>query len=223
MRKYEMARVCGVTLWTIHRWLRLCGMGHGRPPGFRNHGEKKVVVPVNDQALWRTKEWLQQKYVVEGLSVKLIAKMVDRDPKTVWDRIRRHKIMTRSPQEVCWSNHPCANRKWLEEHYIDMNLSFRQVARLANVSLYNVYWWLLKFGVPIKDGDLVQYEHMQKWNGVMPPKVDPRAPVYNRQRAMAAVRDAYRASQGQLQADGSGITVEPACGVSQNQQAAAQS
>lgn len=41
------------------------------------------------------REWLYQKYVVEGLSTYDIAKIVDRDPKRVYEKLRDFEIPTR--------------------------------------------------------------------------------------------------------------------------------
>jgi len=42
-----------------------------------------------------TKEWLYQKYETEKLSANDIAKIVNKDPKTVWSWLRKYGIQTR--------------------------------------------------------------------------------------------------------------------------------
>lgn len=41
------------------------------------------------------KEWLYQKYIVEGLDCTQIAKLVERNPKRVWEWLRDYEIPTR--------------------------------------------------------------------------------------------------------------------------------
>jgi hypothetical protein len=41
------------------------------------------------------KEWLHQKYIIEGLSMVDIGRMVDRDPKTILHWMRKYEIPTR--------------------------------------------------------------------------------------------------------------------------------
>lgn len=42
-----------------------------------------------------TKEWLYQKYVVEGLDTVQIGRLVNKDPKTIWYWMKKHQIPTR--------------------------------------------------------------------------------------------------------------------------------
>lgn len=42
-----------------------------------------------------TKEWLYQKYIVEKLNTYEIGKLVDRDPKRVWEWLKDYEIKTR--------------------------------------------------------------------------------------------------------------------------------
>lgn len=61
----------------------------------------RMYCDINCKAEWQrtqkpaTKEWLYQKYIVEGLSANAIAEIVHRDPKQVWRWIRDYGIETR--------------------------------------------------------------------------------------------------------------------------------
>lgn len=50
------------------------------------------------------KEWLIQKYIIEGLSTYDIAKIVDRNPKQVWTWLKGYDIQTRTVQEEIKKN-----------------------------------------------------------------------------------------------------------------------
>jgi len=52
-----------------------------------------------------TKEWLYQKYVVEGMSANAIAEIVKRDPKSVLEWIKGYGIQTR-PRGANWIDNP---------------------------------------------------------------------------------------------------------------------
>lgn len=51
-----------------------------------------------------TKEWLEEKYIDDGLSTYEIAKIVNRDPKRVYEWLRDYDIPTRTRSEVIQKN-----------------------------------------------------------------------------------------------------------------------
>lgn len=50
------------------------------------------------------REWLHQKYIIEGLSSYVIAAIVKRNPKNVYDKLRAFNIPTRSRAETLQKN-----------------------------------------------------------------------------------------------------------------------
>lgn len=90
--------------WTKHSVkCAECGVGLARRL-FRPKDGKRIRHFFCDlvcKGAWQVKqhpvsdEWLRQKYEVEGLSAVDIAKLVDRDPKSVWTWLKWAKIETR--------------------------------------------------------------------------------------------------------------------------------
>lgn len=97
-----------------------------------NPTENKVFCSVDCKSAWQSKqkpvdrEWLYQKYVVEGVSSNRIAKMVNRDPKRVWEWLKNYGIETRPrghnyeliPQFSFWkygTDSPFLGRKHTDE------------------------------------------------------------------------------------------------------------
>lgn len=95
------------------------------------------------------REWLHQKYVVEGLSTYAIGKLVRRDPKRVHEWLLDFGIPTR---ERGWSNVPddtCPyqQREWLEREYTEKGRSAKEIADQFGVVEQNILHFLRKFGI----------------------------------------------------------------------------
>ena len=58
----------------------------------------------SNNSLHLDKNWLYQKYIVEGLSIYQIAKIVGRDPKNVYNKLKDFGISTRSRAEALLGN-----------------------------------------------------------------------------------------------------------------------
>ena len=82
-----------------------------------------------------TKEWLQQKYVAENLSTYAIAKIVNRNPKRVYEWLVDFCIPTTgiSKPLLKTSIGPHANREWLYEQYVNQKRSASSIAEECNV------------------------------------------------------------------------------------------
>jgi hypothetical protein len=42
----------------------------------------------------------------------------------------------------------CFNKSWLRKKYKKQRLSMREIAKIANVSQYTIWWWLMKLNIP---------------------------------------------------------------------------
>ena len=84
--------VCGKTLRRV-----LWKYSRQRPitTFFCNHTCKGIWQRQRREALGFTREWLHQKYIIEGLDCTKIAAIAKRDPKRVWEWLRDYGIPTR--------------------------------------------------------------------------------------------------------------------------------
>lgn len=104
-----------------------------------------------EQAKPVTREWLYQKYVVEGLSTYQIAKMVNRNPKSVYNWLIGLDIPTRTREwEIELGSEPYHNSGWLKSKYIDNGLTMEQIATECNCTTANIKYFMAKFGIKRK-------------------------------------------------------------------------
>ena len=115
------------------------------------------------------RDWLYQKYVVEGLGTYRIANLVDRNPKQVWHWLKGYNIPTRSlwdgqkmPRERGLSQRKrlrakldpressllYTDRDWLSQQYIQQKQSAADMAREAGCSGNTILNWLERFQIP---------------------------------------------------------------------------
>jgi len=94
------------------------------------------------------KEWLEQKYLVEGMSTYAIAKIVKRNPKQVWHWIKDYGIPIR---ERTWSTdqdtQPYHNEEWLRSEYVDNQRSTGEIAEQFGVTEANIIHFLKLYGI----------------------------------------------------------------------------
>ena len=169
---YELAVIAGKSPSTIRNWKRKCGLALKESP-FPKGREytRRQVDSVEDQGIWDTKEWFNQKYAVEGLGIPTIAKMINKSVSLVAARLKRYEIQTRSHSEAVKSINDCCNEEWLYFHYASRDqyvdwctknakqvkaeggqaLSLAKCAKLANVVPYTIYNWLVHFKIPMRD------------------------------------------------------------------------
>lgn len=105
---------------------------------------QKSQKPVN-------KEWLYQKYIVEGLGAYQIAKIVNRNPKQVWNWLKGYGISIR---ERTWDNKATnklyQDESWLHETYLS-GKSSTEIAQEFGVTPATVIFYLKKFNIPTRN------------------------------------------------------------------------
>lgn len=99
-----------------------------------------------------TREWLEQKYVVEGLSTYQIGELVGRNPKRVWEWLRGYGIPTRERE---WETAldpgtPYHNADWLREQYDAQGRSAAEIAAQFDVGEATILYFLRRFGIPAR-------------------------------------------------------------------------
>lgn len=125
------------------------------------------------------KNWLYQKYIVEKLTPKKIAKLAGVGVTTIWRRLDEHDITMRSRSEAhmgkrCPNNHghivTQAERKkrsknrlinksafefinskeWIYQKYVTENMTIRGISRMLNVDTHVIMRVLREFDIPIR-------------------------------------------------------------------------
>ena len=94
------------------------------------------------------KEWLYQKYVVEGMSAYRIAALVKRDPKRVYEWLVGYGIPMRERE---WSvesgTMPYHDADWLRREYVEKGRSSGEIAAQFGVTEMNIVFFLRKHGI----------------------------------------------------------------------------
>ena len=94
------------------------------------------------------KDWLYQKYVVEGLGTYQIGKLVNRNPKQVYEWLIGYDIEIRKRD---WSiesgTQPFHDRDWLYDQYVNKELSAQEIASQFDVTEGLILFWLRKHDI----------------------------------------------------------------------------
>lgn len=90
-----------------------------------------------------SREWLVQKYTIDGLSTRKIASIVNRDPKTVYDWLISLGIEPRRRRwDISLGKYPFHEAHWLYEEYTVKGRSAQNIADEFNVSTSLIYYFL---------------------------------------------------------------------------------
>jgi len=99
-----------------------------------------------------TKEWLQERYIGQELSLSECGELVGCSPKTILNALRRHNIATRPFQTPPTG----ATDKWLKEYYVCQQLSISQCAKLLGCNDESIRNALKKYNITarpyVRDG-----------------------------------------------------------------------
>jgi transposase len=141
----ELALRYRVTARTILNWKYKCGIETKKFKPRQEH-KHEVFVPdeVVDESIWDNHDWLYEHYVVKGLGTPKIARIAGTYDKKIQRRLRRYGI-ERVGFGRC--NNKCCNKEWLVKHYLKEKMTLMECAKLANVNIYTIYNWLLKFDI----------------------------------------------------------------------------
>jgi hypothetical protein len=95
-----------------------------------------------------TREWLYQKYVIEGWSTYRIGREVARDPKRVFEWLTGYGIPLRSRRwDVTAGSSVLDDAAWLQREYVEKQRSTGEIAREAGMTEANVIFFLRKHGI----------------------------------------------------------------------------
>lgn len=187
LRTTELAQVAGVSTPTIIRWRKMCDI---KPPKPRWHPgviPQKKKLPENVAPNSHLDpNWLYQKSVVEGYGMHRIAEMSKRDVKTIWYRMKKLKIPTKTARELSVSKNPCCSREWLMENYVINKISAIQCSKMAGVCQYTIYNWLAKFNIELRDITSSSAGELNRMYGRKPP--EKCSEIIRRERKKQAAR-----------------------------------
>lgn len=94
------------------------------------------------------KDWLHQKYIVEGLGTYQIGKLVKRNPKQVYQWLIGYGIETRKRDWVTEAGaQPFHDREWLYDQYVNKELSAQEIASQFSVTEGLILFWLRKHDI----------------------------------------------------------------------------
>jgi len=143
----ELAIALAVSVSTVVRWKKECGMDIEPPPDMSYIKRKKKVQRV-PQEIWDRKEWFEEQYKIYGSYT--IARMIGKSTRLVHKRLVRFNIETRSHEEAVRSTNKYCTEEWLDSTY-GRGMSLRKCAAIAGVSLGTIRYWLIKFGKKPRD------------------------------------------------------------------------
>ena len=124
----------------------------------RNGAKAATFCSLKCKAQWQqsqksvTREWLEQKYIAEGLSTYQIGKIVGRNPKRVWEWLRGYSIPLR---ERAWDtvldpDCPYHQAEWLREQYVGQGRSAAEIAAQFGVTEGTIAYFLQRFAIPAR-------------------------------------------------------------------------
>ncbi len=122
-------------------------------------GSKSAVFcSLNCKSEWQmtqkpvSKEWLYEKYIIEGMGTYQISKIVNRNPKRIWEWLKGYGIAIR---ERDWDVTPTEgilyqNESWLRNEYLTNKRSAPEIASQFGVTFATIFFYLNKFNIPVR-------------------------------------------------------------------------
>lgn len=93
------------------------------------------------------RDWLYQKYVVDGLSTYQIAKLVDRNPKQIYQWLKGYEIPTREREWDTTGHQPFHDKEWLIKEYVEKKRSTGEIAAEFGVNEPAIIHFMRKHGI----------------------------------------------------------------------------
>jgi thymidylate synthase (FAD) len=121
------------------------------PGGLAVHGCLNTEILVNGTVAYRDRDWLEEQYIQNNLSLSEVAGVAGISRETVKRWLRRYGIRKPLGVRTRWTfaneNKLYADREWLEEQYVLKGLDQESIARLAGVSKHTIRSWVCKHGL----------------------------------------------------------------------------
>jgi len=117
---------------------------------------------LNVPQLYRSKEWLYEKYEIEKLSSQKIADIVGADRKTIDQWLAKQQIKKRG----FGGSRGKKSKKWLLDKYIKKGKSLNDIAAIVNEDRKTVHRWLIGYKIPRRPvGDTRKGKDNPRWKG----------------------------------------------------------
>lgn len=145
----QHAIVANRSAWWIRKLKRRYHIKNKMPkvlpvPVGKRH-KPKLIVPKD----WDNKEWLEE--TLKTYSMHDIARATGRSSLYIFKAVKRYGIKHKTYLESVRSKNKYCTEKWCREHYEILQLSQKECARLAGISVPNFANWLNRFKINIRD------------------------------------------------------------------------
>lgn len=126
-------------------------------------------------SLYKNKNWLHQKYVIEELSPNEISKLANCSRGTIGNWLVKHQISKRTMSEAVTLVAPHKSRKypklndeqWLRQKYLKEGVSAVKIGEIIGVKTSNsVRQSLIRFGIPLRNSSDAQ-THNRESDGLV--------------------------------------------------------
>lgn len=118
---------------------------------------------LNVNPLFRSKQWLEQKYIIEKLSSQKIADIVSADRKTIDLWLSKCGISKRGFGGTDkLANY--RNKNWLRQKYLKEKLSIRAIGELEKKDWSTIRKWLIRFNIQLRvRGEMITGSNSPLW------------------------------------------------------------
>lgn len=142
----EIAKQVGCHSTTILTWLEKFDIPiRSKSEAIKTAKRKKFT-----KKKYSDKKWLYDQYMNKKKSTIEIASMMDCDPQTISNWLKKFNTPRRTISEANKSN-KMVNRESLKELYVDNKMSFREIAEKLNCKVSTVKYWIYKYNIPTRN------------------------------------------------------------------------
>ena len=103
---------------------------------------------LRNKAMYKDKEFLIQKYIIESLSCKNIGEICNVSNATIYLWLKKHNIKTRIRNECAEKNKSLITKELLLELYVTQNLTSIMIAKTLNRSKPLILAYMKKYNIP---------------------------------------------------------------------------
>ncbi len=145
---YDHAQIMNKCTKIIRDYRIKAGLKGKSPTTDKRNYTSKTIGPVEIPSNWRDKEWLTdhlKKYTANAL-----IRAIGVSRYTFYRTLKKLGVPTSKGN---YSKNPRCTKAWCFRHYVELNMTMEQCAKLANISRPKFADWLVKFGIPVRGFD----------------------------------------------------------------------
>ncbi len=155
----DLARMAEMSVSTIRRWRRKT---ENKTVDYRKPF-KRCKSDLSSE-VWNHRQWFDDAYNGDELSVRQIAKKIGRSIGFVQSKLKRYRVPLRPPEESNTSKNSCCSYEWLDKHYTKELLTLAECADLAGVkSPRTILVWLAKFDIESRNPSEGQHAKWRRY------------------------------------------------------------